>query len=262
MKIFSKIFFFLFSIFLFVGCNTSPKKQTTDVVVEINGQEFCFVWVNGGTFEMGEAHGNEYSDRLDHTVTLDGFYMGKYEVTQAQWRAIMAYNPSSHLGDDNPVDFVTWNECQEFIQKLNNLSDKQFAMPTEAQWEFAAQGGNKSRNTLYCGDDNIDAVAWYLGNSDGTTYLVGKKVPNELGLFDMSGNVWEWCQDWYHRSYYKQSPEHNPVNNDMSDSWGERVIRGGGWRSSANDCSITYRHYFEQDRASSFIGFRLVMLSK
>jgi len=167
-----------------------------------------------------------------HQVTLTkDYYMGETQVTQALWQTVMGYNPSYFKGDNLPVEDVSWDDCQEFIIKLNEKTGKKFRLPTEAEWEFAARGGNKSKHTPYSGSSNIDAVAWYDGNSDSKTHPVATKQANELGIYDMSGNVWEWCSDWF--GNYSSSAQTNPTG---ANSGTIRVLRGGGWCSFARDC--------------------------
>ena len=217
------------------------------------------VYVAGGTFTMGCT--NEQGDdcwgveKPAHSVTLSGFYMGKYEVTQAQWKAVMGSNPSHNKGDNLPVENVSWDDVQAFIRKLNQLTGKRYRLPTEAEWEYAARGGNQSRGYKYAGGNNIDEVAWYDGNSGERTHPVGKKRPNELGLYDMSGNVWEWCSDWYDEDYYGNSPQNNPQG-PASGSY--RVLRGGSWSDYAIYCRSAYRYGYTPDSRSGSIGFRLV----
>ena len=189
---------------------------------EVNGISFIMVKVQGGTFTMGatrEQGGDADSDEKPaHQVTLSTFSIGQTEVTQELWEAVMGNNPGYRKGPKLPVEQVSWNLCQEFIKKLNALTGQHFRLPTEAEWEYAARGGNKSRKTKYSGGGSIDAVAWYRENAydkgesspDYGTHPVGKKAPNELGLYDMFGNVWERCQDWYDSNYYKNSPSSNP----------------------------------------------------
>ena len=197
------------------------------------------VHVGGGTFMMGalSSDKNAQSDEKPrHQVTLSSFRIGKYEVTQELWQAVMDSNPSEFTGDlKRPVEQVSWDDCQEFIRKLNELTSENFRLPTEAEWEYAARGGQKSHDYLYSGSNDINAVAWYDGNSGGYTHPVGQKQPNELGLYDMSGNVYEWCQDWYGK--YSSSAQTNPKGPAKAFL---RVFRGGGW-SGTGGCRASYR---------------------
>ena len=217
------------------------------------------VYVQGGTFTMGatsEQGSDAYSDEKPaHRVTVGDFYIGKYEVTQAQWKAVMGSNPSSFKGDNLPVERVSWNDVQEFIRKLNALTGKTFRLPTEAEWEYAARGGNKSQGYKYAGSNNIETVAWYYGNSGSKTHPVGGKAPNELGLYDMSGNVFEWCSDWY-GSYSSGS-----LTNPQGPSSGSfRVLRGGSWDYRSRFCRVSDRYYYIPDGGSNYYGFRLVLV--
>ena len=176
--------------------NYTPNVKT----FYANGVSFEMVEVRGGTFRMG-ATSEQGSDACDwekpvHSVTLSGYNIGKTEVTQELWQAVMGSNPSRFKGDNMPVECVSWDDCQEFIRKLNSLTSQNFRLPTEAEWEFACRGGNNSRGYKYSGSNYIDNVAWYDGNSGDKTHPVATKSPNELGIYDMSGNVWEWCNDW------------------------------------------------------------------
>ena len=215
--------------------------------------------VEGGTFTMGATseQGDEayFDEAPAHKVTLSDYHIGKYEVTQEEWEAVMGNNPSEFKGANKPVERVSWNDCQEFIKKLNLLTGLQFRLPTEAEWENAARGGNKSRGYKYSGSNTIGDVAWYWYNSSETTHQVGTKRPNELGIYDMSGNVWEWCSDWYSSSYYSSSPTTNPTGPTTGFS---RVCRGGGWFSIAQGCRVSYRRIGNPDDRDCLIGFRLV----
>ena len=215
------------------------------------------VYVEGGTFTMG-ATVEQGSDAYDeekptHQVTLKGFYICKYEVTQAEWKAVMGENPSDFKGDNLPVENVSWFDCQEFIRKLNELTGKNFRLPTEAEWEYAARGGRRSYGAKYAGDNDIDNVAWHAGNSNRTTHPVGTKRANELGLYDMSGNVREWCLDWY--GSYSSSAQTNPIG---PGSGSLRVLRGGSWRSLARYCRLSFRNRSNPDNRSGNLGLRLV----
>ena len=181
--------------------------------------------------------------------------MGKYEVTQEQWETVMGRNPSRFRGAKNPVENVNWNDCQVFIKKLNaRIPGGGFRLPTEAEWEFAARGGNRSHGYIYSGGNDINAVAWYYGNSGKRTHEVGQKAANELGLHDMSGNVWEWCADRY--GDYSVLAQTDPVG---PSSASYRVLRGGGWSFSAGSCRSAYRSWFGPDGAADFAGFRVCL---
>ena len=225
----------------------------------VNGVSFEMIPVEGGTFTMG-ATSEQGSDAYDdekptHQVTLSSYAIGKTEVTQALWKAVMGNNPSNFKGDNLPVENVSWNDCQEFIQKLNQLTGQKFRLPTEAEWEFAARGGNKSKGYKYAGSNNIDEVAWYGEDWDtGSTHPVATKRPNELGIYDMSGNVWEWCQDWY--GDYSSSSQTNPKGPNTGSS---RVNRGGSWDLNARNCRVSVRSYDTPYYGNYALGFRLCL---
>lgn len=217
------------------------------------------VKVEGSTFTMGATpeQGNdayEY-ERPAHQVTLSDYYIGRYEVTQKEWQAVMGDNPSKFYGDNLPVDYVSWNDCQDFINKLNQLTGLKFRLPTEAEWEFAARGGKQSKSYKYSGSDNAKNIAWYVKNSGSKPHQVGTKEPNELGIYDMSGNVGEWCGDWYGR--YSSSAQTNPTG---PSSGSFRVLRGGSWPSYAGSCRVSYRYNGNPSRRSSSHGFRVVLV--
>lgn len=237
---------------------TSTQRQ------EIEKLLGSMVYVEGGTFLMGAQSTAPNAPNYDseafvgespvHRVTVSSFYMSKYEVTQGLWEAVMGTNPSKFKGDNLPVDSVSWYDCQDFIAKLNKLTGKEFRLPTEAEWEYAARGGNKSRGYKYSGSNTIGVVAWYIGNYSDKTHPVGSKQPNELGLYDMSGNVWEWCQDRYRP--YSFSSQTDPTG---PSSGSYRVHRGGCWFSSAQGCRVSNRFGSAPgDRGDADHGFRLV----
>lgn len=230
----------------------SDFKQTFTV----NGVQFTMVAVEGGTFTMG-ATSEQGSDARDkekpaHKVTLSDYYIGQTEVTQALWEAVMGSNPSNHKGDNLPVENVSWNDCQAFIQKLNQLTGKQFRLPTEAEWEYAARGGRKSRGYKYAGGNDIGLVAWYTGNSGNETHTVATKQANELGVYDMSGNVWEWCSDWY--GDYQSSSQSDPQG---PSSGFVRVDRGSCYYYDAGYCRVSYRSCAAPDGRICDLGLRL-----
>ena len=175
-------------------------------------------------------------------------------MTQALWKAVMGSNPSNRKGDNLPVENVSWNDCQTFLRKLNAMTDKNFRLPTEAEWEFAARGGNRSRGYQYSGSKKIDDVAWYNNNSGGETHPVGTKAPNELGIYDMSGNVWEWCQDWY--GDYHGYSQTNPTGPSSASG---RMNRGGSWYNYARYCRVANRGSFAPGIRTSSLGLRLAL---
>jgi formylglycine-generating enzyme required for sulfatase activity len=179
--------------------------------------------------------------------------MGKYEVTQDQWKAIMGNNPSKFKGDNLPVEQVRWNDVQEFINKLNTKTGKSYRLPTEAEWEYAARGGDKSNGYKYSGSNTLGDVAWYDGNSNNTTHAVGSKQPNELGIYDMAGNVWDWCSDRYGK--YSSNAQSNPTG---PSSGSLRVFRGGSWNGFAQVCRTADRCCYYPGDHHGNIGFRLV----
>ena len=223
-----------------------------------NGVSFEMVEVRGGTFRMGMDDtlytGAYHLEEPAHSVTLSGYYIGKTEVTQALWQAVMGSNPSYFEGDDLPVEQVSWDDCQEFIRKLNSLTGQNFRLPTEAEWEFACRGGNNSRGYKYSGSNYIDNVAWYDGNSGDKTHPVATKSPNELGIYDMSGNVWEWCADWY--GDYSSGRQTNPKGPYGGSG---RVNRGGSWYNFARNCRSSIRIDDYPTYRDDILGLRLAL---
>ena len=240
---------------------THPTVSDNTISIPVkDGINIDMVRVEAGTFTMGatpEMKNPDNDEKPTHRVTLtNDYYIGKYEVTQALWQTVMGNNPSEFKGDNLPVETVSWYDCQEFISKLNRITGKMFRLPTEAEWEYAARGGNKSRGYQYSGSNNLSDVAWYDDNSSNTTHAVGTKQPNELGIYDMSGNVDEWCQDW--KGAYSSSSQVNPTG---ANSGSSRVIRGGSWdasawgwgfRSSYRSCNLPGNRYYG-------FGLRLVL---
>lgn len=237
----------------------SPQELRTETFT-VNGVSFKMCYVKGGSFLMGATpeQGSEEDcyDKPVHKVTLSDYYIGQTEVTQALWQAVMGSNPSKFKGDNLPVERVSWNDCQEFLEKLNAKTGRTFHLPTEAQWEFAARGGNNSRDYKYSGSNYPDDVAWYDSNSMYKTHNVATKQANELGIYDMSGNVWEWCSDWYASDYYKNSDANNPRGAYTGSC---RVLRGGGWINYARYCHSSYRCYDVPSNRYGSLGLRLAL---
>jgi len=257
------------------------KNQRNNISFTVNDVTFEMIFVEGGTFTMGctAEQGSKCSDeeKPAHQVTVNSFYIGKYEVTQAQWKAVMgttarqqrekaiASRPfytedsdNNKEGDNYPMSYVSWNDAQVFIRKMNELTDKNFRLPTEAEWEYAARGGTQSKYYRYSGSNKLDDVAWYYGNSGLSPHPVGAKIPNELGIYDMSGNVWEWCSDWYNASYYSSSPQNNPKG---PSSGTYRVIRGNSWHHHYSQyCYVASRSYNEPELRNGSYSFRLVLI--
>ena len=203
---------------------------------------------------------DEYLDYVSHEVSLDTFYMGKFPVTQAQWKAVMGgnNNPSYFQGDRRPMDDVRWQDAQNFIQKLSGISLRAYRFPTEAEWEFAARGGNLSKSYVYAGSNELDEVGWFEKNCHNETKAVGQKFSNELGIFDMSGNVWEWCADWYSEEYYQACLDKGMIHNPRGPVKGSlRVIRGGSWFDSPQLCRSAFRYGRLPGDRYDFQGFRL-----
>ena len=231
-----------------------------DVVLKISFvSNIEMVLVEGGTFTMGctKEQDRDCNEKA-HQVTLNSFYIGKYEVTQKQWKDVMGNNPSSSYqhNDNMPVTNVSWNDAQIFINKLNAQTGKQYRLPTEAEWEYAAKGGKKSKGFIYSGSNTIDEVAWYRRNSGVKLQAVGTKQPNELGIYDMSGNVREWCNDWYDRNYYDKSPQANPPG---PASGSERVVRDGSFDHGPSYSRTAYRYGDSPGKRIYFYGFRLAL---
>ena len=245
-----------------VNGGTDSKVDFGNIgVITVNGVSFNMIKVSGGTFQMGatsEQGSDAYDDeRPVHSVTLSDYYIGETEVTQELWTAVMDNNPSEYKGTNLPVENVScWDDCQRFITKLNQLTGYTFRLPTEAEWEFAARGGNKSKHYKYSGSNDIGSVAWYDRNcvEGDEPPPVAQKQPNELGIYDMSGNVWEWCNDWY--GEYTSSAQTNP-HNAASSTY--RVIRGGSWRNYAGYCRVSSRSSSFPASSNGALGLRLVL---
>ena len=230
-----------------------------DLDFNVNGVQFRMKYVEGGTFMMG-APDNDYEaykeERPAHKVTLDSYYIAETQVTQELWQAVIGSNPSHFKGDiHRPVETVSWEDCQEFIKKLNTITGRTFSLPTESQWEYAARGGKNSKGYRFSGSNDIDSVAWYYENSSSMPHPVAQKQPNELGLYDMTGNVCEWCQDRFDSNYYGNSPQCNPQGPGSGDA---RVLRSGAWDDVPRGCRVSYRYgNFPGYRRLPICGLRL-----
>lgn len=245
----------------------TQTETPTDEVFNINGVSFTMVYVEGGTYMMGATDDDDVAfarERPRHQVTLSSYYIGQTEVTQALWIAVMGTNPSTFTGangyvDDltRPVETVNWSDCQNFISQLNQLTGKTFRMPTEAEWEFAARGGNKSMGYIFSGSNDINEVAWWHGNHSNSYYgtkPVATKAPNELGLYDMTGNLYDWCADWF--GDYSSEPQTNPTGPERGTY---RVFRGGYYLNYTNKCRVSFRHYYYPTSRFNYVGLRLAL---
>ncbi|MCC5944522.1 MAG: SUMF1/EgtB/PvdO family nonheme iron enzyme [Bernardetiaceae bacterium] len=247
------------------------QPTPTDFIETVNGVSFKMIYVEGGSFMMGYdpdrdgEYGNNDEKPL-HQVTLEPFYVAETQVTQALWEAVMGENPSYFNGAKRPVEQVSWDDCQAFIQKLEELTGRKFRLPSEAQWEYAARGGLKSKGYQYAGSDDIDEVAWYNVNAydvgkesaDYGTHPVGQKQANELGIYDMSGNVWEWCEDDWHDSYEDAPTDGSAwVDNPRAKY---RLLRGGSWIYNPDYCRVAYRFHYYPDSRINYFGCRLFAL--
>ena len=241
--------------------------DTAMEVITVNGVSFTMITVKGGTFMMGATaeqglDANSW-EKPAHQVTLSQFRIGQTEVTQELWEAVMGSNPSWYKGDPKrPVEMVSWTDCQNFIEQLNHMIGRNFRLPTEAEWEFAARGGNKSQGYKFSGSEDVDEVAWHWdiipsqtpGAPGYGTQPVATKQPNELELYDMSGNVWEWCQDWY--GNYSRDAQTDPTG-PYAGSF--RIFRGGSWSRSDVTCRVSFRNFNYPSTSDDTMGFRLAL---
>lgn len=227
------------------------KMENGDLKITVKGITFTMKPVEGGTFQMGSTDGNEFNgEKIVHTVTVSTFYMGETEVTRILWKRLMGSNPSSNNRIGVPAQDISWNMCQDFIMKLNQETGLKFRLPTEAEWEYAARGGKYHNTYKYSGSDNVKLVA---GGS--SIYKVKEKQANALGLYFMSGNVGEWCEDWFDRNYYSVSPVKDPQGPSAGE---ERVMRGGGG-GDPSDYQVFSRNSYRPDNIWSYFGFRLAL---
>ncbi|NDV22611.1 SUMF1/EgtB/PvdOfamily nonheme iron enzyme [Desulfovibrio sp. JC022] len=213
-----------------------------------------FVWVFSGQFDMGDDEGYDDEQPI-HLVELDGFWISRYPITQQQWTSLMGKNPSYFEGDDHPVETVSWYDTQQFIRKLSSAANGKytFSLPTEAQWEYAARGCGMFDK--YAGSQNVNRVAWYSANSDEQTHPVGLMMPNRIGIYDMSGNVWEWCEDWFSPDAYASHDRKNPIHREYGE---ERSLRGGSWGHDEEHARAVNRFGLDPESKFSDLGFRLI----
>ena len=267
---------FLFALLMIAGISAGAQQNV--ITITVKGVSFKMVEVQGGTFTMGAtpeqgSNVDSSKEKPAHRVTLSSYYIGETEVTQTLWMAVMGSNPSKlpsvgtsvalemsslyRAVDIYPVENVSWNDCQTFIEKLNQLTGRKFRLPTEAEWEFAARGGNKSKGYKYSGSNTIGDGAWYGGNSGETPHPIKDKAPNELGIYDMSGNVEEWCQDWF--GYYSSEAQTNPKGPTGPTSDSYRVYRGGDWVFDEWSCRTAHRDRITPSFKYKNLGFRLAL---
>ena len=265
MNTYTKVLLLVFCCYLW-GTTSEVYAQNKELKIIVNDMAFTMIFVEGGSFTMGCPSEEEYncfdSEDPQHLVSISNYYIGQTEVTQTLWNSVVDRNPSFFEGDSLPVENVSWYDCQNFILKLNKLTGKSFRLPTEAEWEYAARGGKFHETCDYSGSNEIGIVAWNWYNSVDssgfyTTHSVKTLLPNALGIYDMSGNVSEWCNDWYDENYYEMSPSNNPLGPVSGE---KRVMRGGSWLS-VDDCRVSRRRALAPSYSGCRygFGFRLVL---
>lgn len=254
-------YLFAFVVFLYFSlvsvAQVSPARKT----ISFEGLSFDMILVEGGDFVMGALKGHaelNHDDQPGFVVSLSDFYIAETEVTQGLWYAVMGNNPSFFSGDDSlPVDNVSWNDCQKFVKKLSEMTGEQFRLPTEAEWEYAARGGKYTHHYEFAGSNDVDSVAWYDMNSNDMSHPVKHLAPNELGLYDMSGNVWEWINDKY--SNYTSTPKVNPQGGTSGNM---RLDRGGSWYNQKSKVTVLHRGRYSPNFKNKLTGFRIVMIKQ
>jgi len=260
--------------FLFYLHRHVSKHQNMDRtnLLQLPLPDLDLCYVHGGTFTMGDNKSEDDEEKPEHPVKLSSFYIGKYQVTQRLWQAVMHNNPARSKGEKRPVEQVSWDDAQDFIKKLDakkelkdyfnglGLAGAEFRLPTEAEWEYAARGGKYAQGYGYCGSDKLNQVGWNRDNSNTETHEVGLLLANELGLYDVSGNVWEWCEDWYGEEYYEKCQQQGIVENPVNREKGvNRVLRGGSYFYFDFDCRPAYRYRNRPGNRDDYCGFRLLL---
>ncbi len=265
----------ILALVLIAKISVSEAVEAGDVESGLDAQATTLVYVEGGSFMMGSDDLESWEDEQPiHEVSVSSFYIGKYQVTQKEWQEVMGDNPSLFKGDKLPVERVSWYDAIIYCNKrsikegLNpcysgsgdnitcDWTANGYRLPTEAEWEYAARGGKKSKGYIYSGSNDLKKVAWYEDNSGDETHPVGEKQANELGIYDMSGNVWEWCWDWYDENYYQQSPKKDPRGPSSGDY--SRVLRGGSWYDNVSYCRVADRFSNNPDFRLYFYGLRIL----
>jgi formylglycine-generating enzyme required for sulfatase activity len=238
------------------SATSGAEKEALEKIFKDPYTGIEFVLIKGGCYEMGDTFGDGKKDeKPSHKVCVNDFYLGIYEVTQGQWEKVMGNNPSRFKGRDHPVEQVSWNDVQQFISRLNDQSGRKFRLPSEAEWEYAARsGGEREKYAGTSQEGDLGQYAWYFVNSGSQTHPVGEKRPNGLGLYDMSGNVWEWCSDWYGENYYQGRVRYNP---EGPGNGSNRVLRGGSWFDDPGFLRAAFRYGFPLPTRHSLFGFRL-----
>jgi formylglycine-generating enzyme required for sulfatase activity len=238
----------------------AKPEMETKLAEVVRSIESKMVSIQGGSFTMGCVNPQDsecyYWEKPRHTVSVSSYYLGKYPVTVKEWKAVMGTTPNSSKNcSECPMENITWYEAMEFISKLNQLTGKYYRLPTEAEWEYAAKGGNMSHGYKFPGSNDPKHVAWYDSISGGVSHPVGQKQPNELGLYDMGGNVWQWCSDWFDDKYYSNSPSNNPQGPSAGNNY--RCVRGGSWWGPVIDCRSCNRDRYPPDAKDDDVGFRI-----
>ena len=243
--------------------DTDEPGNGSNYTEKAAGVDFDMIYVEGGIFAMGSDNGDGDEQPI-HNVTLSSYYIGKYEVTQELWEAVMGRDViveisknfgTSCVGDNYPIYYIDREQMTTFCMELSRLTGKKYRLPTEAEWEYAARGGKESKGYVYSGSNDVGEVAWYKSNANTLVHPVGRKKSNELGIYDMSGNMWEWCSDWYDGYYYANSPTHIPKGAEDGEY---HVLRGGSWAFGAESCRITDRDCQYPTAIATNFGFRVV----